>query len=398
MDSISQDTALLAIGVLLLATVLAGTLSNRFGLPALIGFLALGMIAGVDGPGGIAFDDYYLAQAVGVACLIFILFSGGLDTDWKIVRRVAAPALILATVGVAISAATVAAAAVLLLGVTWLQGSLLGAVVASTDAAAVFAILRSSGVDLKGDVPALVELESGSNDPMAIFLVGAVLLLMAGSEASVTALAPDFVIQMALGAAIGSLVGWLIPEVLKRARYRHGGLAFVVSLAGALIAYGLSQVAGGNGFLAAYLAGIVSGNRVYAAKQIVATFQDGIAWLAQVVMFLTLGLLVTPTNLIDVVIPGLAITLILMFVARPLSVFVCLAPFRHLDWRSKLFISWAGLRGAVPIVLATFPIVAGVQGAFVIFNIVFFVVVVSSLVQGPTINWAAKRLGIARCQ
>jgi cell volume regulation protein A len=398
MDAISQDTALLAIGVLLLATVLAGTLSNRFGLPALIGFLALGMLVGVDGPGGISFDDYYLAQAVGVACLIFILFSGGLDTDWEVVRRVAAPALVLATVGVAISAATVAAAAVLLLGVTWLQGSLLGAVVASTDAAAVFAILRSSGVDLKGDVPALVELESGSNDPMAIFLVGAVLLLMTDFDAPVAALAPTFVIQMAMGATIGFAVGWLIPEVLKRSRYRHGGLAFVVSLAGALIAYGLSQVAGGNGFLAAYMAGIVSGNRVYAAKQIVATFQDGIAWLAQVVMFLTLGLLVTPTNLIDVVLPGLAITLILMFVARPLSVFVCLAPFRQLDWRSKLFISWAGLRGAVPIVLATFPIVAGVQGAFVVFNIVFFVVVVSSLVQGPTIHWAAKRLGIARCQ
>jgi cell volume regulation protein A len=397
-DALTQDTALLAVGVMLLTTVLAGTLSNRFGLPALIGFLALGMIVGVDGPGGIAFDDYYLAQAVGVACLIFILFSGGLDTDWKVVRRVAAPALVLATVGVAISAAIVAAAAVLLLEVNWIQGALLGSVVASTDAAAVFAILRSSGVDLKGDVPALVELESGSNDPMAIFLVGAVLLLMTGSDASFTALAPEFVIQMALGAAIGSLVGWLIPEVLKRASYRHGGFAFVVSLAGALIAYGLSQVTGGNGFLAAYMGGIVSGNRTYAAKQIVATFQDGVAWLAQVVMFLTLGLLVTPTNLIDIILPGIAITLILMFVARPLSVFLCLAPFRQLDWRAKLFISWAGLRGAVPIVLATFPIVAGVPGAFVVFNIVFFVVVVSSLVQGPTINWAAKRLGIARCQ
>ena len=394
MPNLSPEVALLAIGVLLLATVLAGTLSSRFGLPALIGFLALGMLAGVDGPGGIDFEDYRLAQGVGVACLIFILFSGGLDTDWRAVRRVAAPALVLATLGVAISAAAIAAAAVLLLGVGWLQGALLGAVVASTDAAAVFAILRATDLDLKGDVPALIELESGTNDPMAIFLVGAVLLLMTSANAPVLGLAPDFVVQMGLGAAIGLAAGWAIPEVLKRSAYRHGGLAFVVSIAGALIAYGLAEVLGGNGFLAAYVAGLVSGNRIYAAKKIVATFQDGLAWLAQVVMFLTLGLLVTPTNLADVVVPGLAITFILMLVARPLSVFLCLAPFRRFGWRAKLFVSWAGLRGAVPIVLATFPIVAGVPGAFTIFNIVFFVVLLSSLIQGPTINWVAGRLGI----
>ncbi|MFN3387837.1 MAG: potassium/proton antiporter [Allosphingosinicella sp.] len=390
----SPDIALLAIGGLLLATVLAGTLSSRFGLPALIGFLGLGMLAGVDGPGGISFDDYLLTQGVGVACLIFILFSGGLDTDWKSVRRMAAPALVLATFGVAISAAAIAAAAVLILGVGWFQGALLGAVVASTDAAAVFAILRASGLDPKGDVPALIELESGTNDPMAIFLVGAVLLLMTAPGAPVLGLVPDFVLQMSLGAGIGFAAGWLIPEVLKRAEYRHGGLAFVVSIACALIAYGLSEVAGGNGFLAAYVAGLVSGNRTYAARKIVSTFQDGLAWLAQVVMFLTLGLLVTPTNLVDVVVPGLAITFILMLVARPLSVFLCLAPFRRFGWREKLFVSWAGLRGAVPIVLATFPIVAGVPGAFAIFNIVFFVVLLSSLIQGPTIKWVAARLGI----
>jgi potassium/hydrogen antiporter len=378
----------------LLATVLAGTLSSRFGLPALIGFLALGMLAGVDGPGGIAFDDYLLAQGVGVACLIFILFSGGLDTDWRSVRRVAAPALVLATLGVMISAATIAAATVFILGVSWLQGALLGAVVASTDAAAVFAILRSTRLDLKGDVPALIEFESGTNDPMAIFLVGAVLLLMTATEPPVLGLGADFLVQMSMGSVIGLTAGWLIPEVLKRSHYRHGGLAFVVSISGALIAYGLAEVVGGNGFLAAYIAGLIAGNRTYLAKKIVATFQDGLAWLAQVVMFLTLGLLVTPTNLADVIVPGLAITFILMLVARPLSVFLCLAPFRQFGWRSKLFVSWAGLRGAVPIVLATFPIVAGVPGAFTVFNIVFFVVLLSSLIQGPTINWVAERLRI----
>lgn len=395
MPAISPEVALLALGILLLATVFAGTLSSRFGLPALIGFLALGMLAGVEGPGGIDFENYPVSQGIGIACLIFILFSGGLDTSWRDVRKVAGPALLLATLGVLISAGVTALAAVWILGFGPFQAFLLGAVIASTDAAAVFAILRTTGLDLHGEVPALIEVESGSNDPMAIFLVGAALLFMTMPGASPLALAPDFVVQMSVGGAVGFAAGWLMPEVLKRSQYRHGGLAFVISIAAALIAFGLAEVAGGNGFLAAYVAGLVAGNRAYAAKRIVSTFQDGMAWLAQVVMFLTLGLLVTPSNLADVVGPGIAITAILMLVARPLSVFVCLAPFRRFGWRAKLFVSWAGLRGAVPIVLATFPIVAGVPGAFAIFNIVFFVVLLSSLIQGPTINWMAQRLGMA---
>lgn len=395
MPAVSPEIALLALGVLLLTTVLAGTLSSRFGLPALIGFLGLGMLAGADGPGGIAFDNYLLTQGVGIACLIFILFSGGLDTDWRDVRRVAGPALLLATVGVLISAGITAVAAIMILGFDPFQAFLLGAVVASTDAAAVFAILRSTGLDLHGDVSALIEVESGSNDPMAIFLVGAALLFIAAPDVSPLALGAEFVVQMAMGSGIGFAAGYLLPEILKRMQYRHGGLAFVISISAALIAYGLSEVLGGNGFLAAYVAGLVSGNRFYTAKKIVSTFQDGMAWLAQVVMFLTLGLLVSPSNLVDVIVPGLAVTFTLMLVARPLSVFICLAPFRQFDWRAKLFVSWGGLRGAVPIVLATFPMVAGVPGAFAIFNIVFFVVLVSSLIQGPTINWMAKRLHIA---
>lgn len=394
MISVTPDVALLVLGLLLLTTVFAGSLSSRFGLPALIGFLALGMLAGVDGPGGIAFSDYALTQGIGVACLIFILFSGGLDTDWRDIRKVVSPALVLATIGVMLSAGITAVAAVLLLGLGPFQAFLLGAVVASTDAAAVFAILRSSGLDLHGEVPALIEVESGSNDPMAIFLVGAALMFIAAPGTSPLALVPEFAVQMSMGAIIGLGVGYLLPEVLKRSNFHHGGLAFVISIAGALIAYGLAELLQGNGFLAVYLAGLVAGNRVYRAKRIVSTFQDGIAWLAQVVMFLTLGLLVAPTNLLDVAVPGLAIAFILMFVARPLSVFICLAPFRRFGWRAKLFISWAGLRGAVPIVLATFPIVAGVSGAFTIFNVVFFVVLVSSVIQGPSINWMAARLGI----
>ena len=395
MAFLDTESTLLLLGVLLLTTVLAGSLSSRFGLPALIGFLGLGIIAGVEGPGGIVFGDFEVAQVIGIVSLIFILFSGGLDTDWRDVRRVAAPALVLASVGVFVSAGIVAVAAIYLLNVNPAQAALLGAIIASTDAAAVFAILRSTGLDLHGDVPALIEVESGSNDPMAIFLVGAVLLFMADPAASALALVPDFVIQMVMGAVIGVVVGYAMPAVLKRGGYRQGGLAFVISIAAALIAFGAAELLSGNGFLSAYLAGLVAGNRTYAAKRTVSTFQDGMAWLAQVAMFLTLGLLVTPSQLEPVIAPGVAITLILMFVARPISVFMCLAPFQSFGWRAKLFISWAGLRGAVPIVLATFPIVAGVDGAFAIFNVVFFVVVLSSLIQGPTIKWAAKRLAIA---
>ena len=388
------DYAFLIVAILLLSTVVAGSLSSRFGLPAMIGFLALGMIAGSDGPGGIAFADYGLAQTIGVACLIFILFSGGLDTDWKLVRPVIAPALVLSTLGVVMSAGIVSAAAVLLLDFTPTQGFLLGAVIASTDAAAVFSILRGQGGALRKDLTGLIELESGSNDPMAIFLVGVALVLVATPEASLLPFGPSFLIQMGVGAAVGLGVGFLLPTLIKRMRLRGSGLSLVVSIGAALFSYASAAVIGGNGFLAAYLAGLMAGNRDYSARRTISMFQDGLAWLAQVVMFLTLGLLVYPTQLPDVVGSGLAVTAVLMLVARPLSVFVCLAPFRAFDWRAKLFISWAGLRGAVPIVLATFPIVAGVPGSQTIFNIVFFVVIVSSLLQGPTLGWVAKKLGV----
>mgnify|MGYP003646262170 FL=1 len=394
MTFFNTELTLLILGVILLTTVLAGTLSSRFGFPALIGFIGLGILAGVEGPGGFYFENFELTQGIGIACLLFILFSGGMGTDWRDVRRMAAPALLLATIGVLISAGIVALSAIFILGFGPLQGALLGAVIASTDAAAVFAVLRSSGLDLHGDVPALIETESGSNDPMAIFLVGAMLFLIESPSASPLQLAPDFVIQMVMGAIVGVGVGFAMPEILKRGGYQQGGLAFVISIAAALIAFGLAEVLAGNGFLASYLAGIVAGNRTYAARETVSGFQDGMAWLSQVVMFFTLGLLVTPSNLGPVIIPGLSITFILMFVARPLSVFICLAPFRQFDWRAKLFVSWAGLRGAVPIVLATFPMVAGVPGAFAIFNVVFFVVLLSSVIQGPTIKWAADRLGV----
>ncbi len=392
MSSTSPELLFFSLGMLLVMTVLAGSLSSKFGLPALLGFLALGMLAGSEGPGGINFSDYGLAQGVGVMCLVFILFSGGLDTEWRQVRGALTPALLLATVGVVISAAVVAGAAVLMLNFTPMQGFLLGSVIASTDAAAVFAVLRSRGMPLSNEVQSLIELESGSNDPMAIFLVAATVLLMTVPETSAWSLAPAFGIEMAVGAGIGLAVGVAFPMLLRVARLHVGGLSLVVSIAAALLSYGLAGLLGGNGFLAAYVAGIVAGAREFPDKRTVLLFQDGLAWLAQVVMFLTLGMLVYPTDLPGVVGPGLAVTAVLMLVARPLSVFLCLAPFRRYDWRAKLFVSWAGLRGAVPIVLATFPIVAGIAGAQAIFNIVFFVVLVSTIIQGPTLGWLARRL------
>lgn len=396
MDFITPELGFLISGVLLLTTVIAGTLSSRFGVPALIGFLALGMLAGSDGPGGIGFADYQMAQTLGVACLIFILFSGGLDTPWKAVRPVLSPALVLATVGVLISAGIVTLATVVLLDFSPLQGFLLGSVIASTDAAAVFAVLRTQETRLREDVLSLIELESGSNDPMAIFLVGVALAMIALPGVSVAGFLPDFAIQMLLGAGIGAACGFGFALLLKKTRLRQGGLFLVVAVAAAMMAFGLAGVAGGSGFLAAYAAGIVAGNREYPGRRAVSQFMDGLAWLAQVVMFLTLGLLVFPHQLPGVALEGLAITAILMLVARPASVFISLAPFKAFDWRAKIFVSWAGLRGAVPIVLATFGIVAGVENGQTMFNIVFFVVLASSLIQGPTIGLMAQRLGLGR--
>ncbi|MFN3514449.1 MAG: potassium/proton antiporter [Phenylobacterium sp.] len=392
---VDQNFAFLLLGILLAATVVAGTLSSRFGVPALIGFLGLGMIAGSDGLGGIAFAEYGLAQTIGAGALLFILFSGGLDTSWAAVRKVASPALVLATVGVAISAGVMALASVLLLGFDLVSGLLLGAIIGSTDAAAVFAVMRTQGLGLKADIQSLIEFESGSNDPMAIFLVGAMLVFIAAPATPLLSLGSSFVLQMTVGAAVGAAVGYGFAGYMRRSRLRTGGLALVVSVAAGFLAFGLAGVLQGNGFLAAYLAGIVAGNQSFPMSRAVKLFQDGVAWLGQVVMFLILGLLVFPSQLPQVAGLGLAITAILMLLARPISVFACLLPFRRFSLKELVFVSWAGLRGAVPIVLATFPVVAGAPNAETIFNITFFVVLASSLVQGPTLGWAARRLGIA---
>jgi potassium/hydrogen antiporter len=390
---ISFDYILLAAAVLLILSILASKVSARLGVPALLLFLAVGMLAGSDGPGGIHFDDAYTAQSLGVVALVFILFSGGLGTEWQSVRPVVWKAVGLATLGVLLTAVFVGAFASQILGFSLLEGMLLGAIVSSTDAAAVFAILRSRGTGLRGELRPLLELESGSNDPMAVFLTAGLTAVLAGQGASLAGLVPSFFQQMALGALLGVGMGRATVFLLNRLRLEYDGLYPVLSLALVLLTYGVAYAAGGNGFLAVYLAGLVMGNDDFIHKQSLVRFHDGLAWLMQIAMFLVLGLLVFPSRLLPVAAAGLAVSLFLMFVARPASVFLTLA-FARGGWREKTMVSWVGLRGAVPIILATFPLLAGVPQAETIFNLVFFIVITSVLLQGTTLPLVARWLGV----
>jgi len=387
------EVILLIVGVLVGMSVVATRTSSRFGVPALLLFMAIGMLAGSDGPGGIAFADYGLAQAVGVVALVFILFSGGLDTDWPAIRPVLSQGLLLANVGVLLSSALLGGFAMLVLGFDLLTGLLLGAIVSSTDAAAVFSVMRERGVNLKNRLEPLIELESGSNDPIAVFLTAGLVGLITTPGASLLGLIPSFVLQMALGGLGGFLFGLLIVFAVNRVRLQQEGLYVVFTLALTLLTYAATTLVGGNGFLAVYLAGIIVGNRNVVHKGSILRFHDGVAWLMQIAMFLTLGLLVFPSQLPPVAPAGLLLAMFLAFVARPLSVVAVLVWFRR-PLRDMLMVSWAGLRGAVPIVLATFPLIAGVQGATTIFNLIFFIVLVSVLLQGVSISAVAHWLGV----
>jgi potassium/hydrogen antiporter len=389
----SVDLVLLIVGVLGALSIIATRTSSRLGVPALLLFLALGMIAGSEGPGGIAFADYGIAQAVGVVALVFILFSGGLDTDWQAIRPVLGQGLVLANVGVLLSAGLLGGFAMILLGLDWKTGLLLGAIVSSTDAAAVFSVMRERGVNLKHSLEPLIELESGSNDPIAVFLTTGLIGLITTPGSSLLGLVPSFALQMLLGAAGGVLFGRAIVFAVNRVRLLQEGLYVVFTLALTMLTYAFTALLGGNGFLAVYLAGIVVGNANLVHKRSVLRFHDGIAWLMQIAMFLTLGLLVFPSQLVPVAPVGLLLALFLALVARPLSVIVVLVWFRR-SLREMLMVAWAGLRGAVPIVLATFPLLAGVPGANAIFNVIFFIVVISVLLQGMSVSWVSHWLGV----
>ncbi|MFN3415701.1 MAG: potassium/proton antiporter [Caldimonas sp.] len=399
MDFNFINVPLLIASALLLSSVLAGMLSARAGFSFLLIFLIAGGLAGEDGPGGLKFSDFTLSFWVGNVALAVILLDGGLRTSLSTFRTGLKPSLLLATVGVLITAMLTGLGAMLLLDLPWQQGLLLGAIVGSTDAAAVFALLKTSGVQLNERVAATLEIESGMNDPMAVFLTMAFISLITAAPEAGSGWAMmlwSFVQQFGLGTLIGVGAGFLMSEVVHRLPRQHagGGIMGLLLAASGLLVFSLTGMGGGSGFLAIYLFGMVLGNR--GGRRVRAAFSamDGYAWLSQAIMFLLLGLLVTPSGLLDSAWPALGVSAILMLVARPMAVWLCLAPFRFAA-REVWFISWVGLRGAVPIVLAIFPLMAGVSHAMLLFQVAFVVVLVSLVLQGTTIGWAGRRFGVA---
>ncbi|MCS7260336.1 MAG: potassium/proton antiporter [Anaerolineae bacterium] len=379
--------------LLLLLSVLASRASHRLGIPALLVFLVIGMLAGSDGPGGIHFDDPWLAQFLGSVALAYILFAGGLDTNWAVVRPVWRQSALLSTIGVVLTALLMGAFVPLVLDFPLLHGLLLGAVVSSTDAAAVFSILRSRDVRLRGNLEPLLELESGSNDPMAVFLTLGFTRLLSDPNASLEALLPQFVIQFVVGGSVGFGAGKLMVWLINHLRLHAEGLYPVLSFANVLLVFGIASVLRGNAFLAVYLAGITLGNHNFLHRRSLTRFHDGLAWLMQIVMFLVLGLLVLPSRLLAIAVPGILVAMFLIVVARPVSVLLTLSPF-PMPLAEKAIVAWVGLRGAVPIVLATFPLLAEVSHAQTLFDLVFFVVLTSVLIQGTTIPIVARWLRI----
>ncbi|HNS50852.1 MAG TPA: potassium/proton antiporter [Anaerolineae bacterium] len=384
---------LIGAAVLLLVSVLASKISDRFGVPALLLFIIVGMLAGSEGSGGIYFDDPTIAQSIGIVALILILFSGGLDTEWSSVRTVTKEAALLATLGVLVTAVITGLVAHAVLGLALKEGLLLGAIVSSTDAAAVFSVLRSKGISLKGRLKPLLELESGSNDPMAVLLTVGLIQLIGQPSLSPGYLIGFFLRQMLVGAVVGYGTGKVALFLVNRLRLGFEGLYPVLTLSLALLGFGLTDRIGGSGFLAVYLAGIVLGNSDFIHKKSLLRFHDGMAWIMQIVMFLALGLLVFPSRIVPVAGAGLAIAACLMLVARPIAVFATLLLSR-LSWREKAFISWVGLRGAVPVILATYPLLAGIPQAELLFNAVFFVVLTSVLLQGTSLPLVARWLKV----
>lgn len=389
---------LILIGAGLVAlSIFAGIVSSRIGAPLLLVFLVLGMLAGEDGPGGIQFNDFRFAYLFGSIALAVILFDGGLRTQLSSFTRALWPALTLATVGVVVTAALTGAAAAVVLDLNWVESLLVGSVVASTDAAAVFFLLHLKGARLKERVGSTLEIESGLNDPMAIFLtLACVTLITTGAEetarATADTFAGQFAVQIAGGIVAGLLGGTVLVQLINRLPLASG-LYAIFALSGALIIFSGTQHFGGSGFLAVYLAGLIVGNRRHKGTLLIARFHDGLSWLCQIVMFLMLGLLVTPSRLIPLLLPALAIAAVLILISRPFAVLLCLAPFRF-DRKELTFVSWVGLRGAVPIFLATIPVIAEVNHAEQIFAVAYVVVLVSLVVQGWTVTLAARRLGL----
>ena len=391
LDSVSL--AILLGAILVMAGILSSLLALRFGAPLLLVFLFIGMLAGDSGPGSLHFDDVRTTYLVGSAALALILFDGGLKTRFQSIRAVLAPSMMLATLGVLLTALVTAPVAKYALDLNWTEALLIGAVVASTDAAAVFLLVHAQGLRLRPRVGATLEVESGTNDPFAVFLTLMLVELISVGDSSVWHVILEFVRESMLGGIIGVIGGRLVVTALNRVALPQGLHAPFVTTA-ALVIFGVAQISHASGFLAVYLAGIIVGNRPTRAHNSVVTFLDAATWLAQIVMFVLLGLLVSPHRLLDSVVPAVMVSLVLMLVARPLAVFLCLAPFRF-NWREKLFIAWTGLRGAVAIFLASIPMLVGLSKAYLYFDVAFVVVIISLLLQGWTLGPAARLLHVA---
>lgn len=388
------DQLILLGGIFLLIGIVSSKFSARLGLPVLVLFLAVGMAAGEDGIGGIQFDNFRLAHAIGTLALGIILFDGGLQTRRSSLRAAWKPAALLATAGVLVTAAITGIAASLLAGIPILTGLLMGSIVASTDAAAVFAVLRSQGVRLRERLSATLEIESGSNDPMAIFLTLGLIGVITGTGGSAGALGLLFVLQFGVGALVGVAVGRGAAWAVNRINLDAAGLYPILAASFGILSFGLAAVLGGSGYLAVYLTGIVLGNGDIVFRRGIFLFHDAAAWLGQIVLFVMLGLLSFPSRLLGVAGEGLLLALVLIFVARPIAVAVSAFPFRF-RLREQAFLSWVGLKGAVPITLATFPLMAGMEGSALLFNVVFFVVLVSAVTQGWSLPLVARWLGLA---
>ncbi|MDV2683363.1 potassium/proton antiporter [Alkalihalophilus lindianensis] len=389
----SNDYFILLAALLLITGVLAAKFSSRFGVPALVLFILLGMAVGSDGIGFIHFENTKIAQLLGIFALVIILFEGGLQTKWQTVKPVLLPSISLATLGVCLTSCIIAVFAKFILGVSWLEGMLFGAIVGSTDAAAVFAVLK--GHNIRERLGATLEAESGANDPMAVFLTLSFIQLIITESTHVLLMLLSFVWQMGAGLIIGLTLGKLASIAINRINLDSSGLYPVFTVAFALLTYSLTALIGASGLLAVYICALVIGNHDLTYKHSIFRFNEGFAWIMQISMFVILGLLVYPSQLLDgkIIVIGLLISTILIFIARPIAVFLTTWGMKF-DWRERVFLSWAGLRGAVPIVLATFPLIAGLENSQLFFNLIFFIVLTSTLIQGSSIHFFAKILSL----
>ncbi|MBU5675192.1 potassium/proton antiporter [Alkaliphilus sp. MSJ-5] len=381
---------LLISGIILLTCAISSKVLYRYGIPTLAMFLAMGMIMGSEGIGGVYFDNAQLATSISNLGLVFIMFSGGFGTNWKTAKPVAFSSAVLATFGVALTALLIGIFSYFVLGLTFLEGMLLGSIISSTDAASVFSILRSKKLDLKNGLAPMLEMESGSNDPMAYMLTTIFLGLILGKGENVFLLLAT---QIALGLIVGAIVGKLAVWLINNIKLDIDGLYSIIVIGVALLSFALAELFAGNGFLAVYITGIIMGNSRLVHKVSLVRYFDGLSWLMQILLFFTLGLLVFPSRLLNVILPGIATAVFIIFVARPIAVFLILSLFKR-PIKDQLLVSWVGFRGAAAIVFATYPLTAGLAVADYIFNIVFFVAVVSVLVQGTLFIPIAKKLNL----